>query len=184
MKILFFRTWYRELETLYKSNENSDYFDNQFYEGNLHDKLLLEHHMLDPLFEGNTNLNASITRSEVEKVVSCAKNGKTTGFDKIPHGVLKFPFIIDVLHAMFNLYFDTGILPSIWQKAMITPIPKDATKDKRIPLNYRGISLLSVVSKLYSAVLNNRLLIYLEDEHLLADEQNGFRRNRSCEDHV
>ena len=120
--------------------------------------------MLDPLFEGNTNLNASITRSEVEKVVSCAKNGKTTGFDKIPYGVLKFPFIIDVLQAMFNLYFDTGILPSIWRKATNTPIPKDATKDKRIPLNYRGISLLSVVSKLYSAVLNKRLLIYKEDE--------------------
>ena len=57
-------------------------------------------------------------------------------------------------------------------------------QEKRIPLNYRGISLLSVVSKLYSAVLNNRLLNYLEDEHLLAEEQNGFRRNRSCEDHV
>ena len=67
---------------------------------------------------------------------------------------------------------------------MISPIPKDSTKDKRIPLNYRGISLLSVVSKLYSAVLNNRFLNYLEDENLLAEEQNGFRRKRSCEDHV
>ena len=179
-----FQTWSREFENLYKSNENSENFDNQFYEGILHDKLFLEHHMLDPLFDGNTNLNASITRSEVEKVVSCAKNGKCTGFDKIPYEVLKFPIIIDVLHAMFNLCFDTGILPSIWRKAMITPIPKDATKDKRIPLNYRGISLLSVLSKLYSAVLNNRLWNYLEDEHFLAEEQNGFRRNRSCEDHV
>ena len=85
---------------------------------------------------------------------------------------------------MFNLCFDTGILPSIWRKAMIIPIPKAATKDKRIPLNYRGISILSVVSKLYSAVLDNRLLNYLEDEHLLAEEQNGFRRNPSYEDHV
>ena len=67
---------------------------------------------------------------------------------------------------------------------MIAPIPKDSTKDKRIPLNYRGISLLSVVRKLYSAVLNNRLLGYLEDERLLTEEQNGFRRKRSCEDHV
>ena len=67
---------------------------------------------------------------------------------------------------------------------MITPIPKAATKDKRIPLNYRGISLLSVVSKLYSAVLNNILLNYLDGEHLLAEMQNGFRRNPSYEDHV
>lgn len=166
------------------SNENSENFINQFYEGFLHDKLFLEHHMLDPLFEENTNLNSSITRSEVEKVVSCAKNGKSTVFDKIPYEVLKFPIIIDVLHAMFNLCFNTGILPSIWRKAMITPIPKDATKIKGIPLNYRGKSLLSVVSKHYSAVLNNRPLNYLEDEHLLAEEQNGFRRNLSCEDHM
>ena len=37
---------------------------------------------------------------------------------------------------------------------------------------------------MYSAVLNNRFLNYLEDENLLAEEQNGFRRKRSCEDHV
>jgi hypothetical protein len=67
---------------------------------------------------------------------------------------------------------------------MIAPISKDITKDKRIPLNYRGISLLSVVSKLYSAVLNNRLWKHLEDQELLVDEQNGFRSKRSCEDHV
>ena len=63
---------------------------------------------------------------------------------------------------MFNLCFDTGLLPSIWRKAMITPIPKDATT----------VCLLSIVSKLYSYVLNNRLLNYLEDEKLLAEEQN------------
>ena len=40
--------------------------------------------------------------------------------------------------------------------------------------NETFISLLSVVSKLYSAVLNNRPLGYLEDERLLAREQNGF----------
>ena len=47
---------------------------------------------------------------------------------------------------------------------MISPIPKDFTEDKRIPLNFHGISLLSVVSKLYSIVLNNRFLNHLEDE--------------------
>lgn len=40
------------------------------------------------------------------------------------------------------------------------------------------------MSKLYSYVLNNRLLQYLENENLLAEEQNGFRSKRSCEDHV
>ena len=41
-----------------------------------------------------------------------------------------------------------------------------------------------MVSKLYSSVLNKRLLNYLESEDMLVDEQNGFRPDRSCEDHV
>ena len=140
--------------------------------------------MLDPLYEENVSLNYTISRSEVEHVVYGAKTGKAVGPDKIPYEVLKYPIIIDILHKLFNYCFDTGIIPSIWRKAIITPIPKDLTKDKRIPLNYRGISLLSVVSKLYSSILNKRLLTYLDTENMLADEQNGFRPDRSCQDHV
>ena len=91
---------------------------------------------------------------------------------------------INSLHALFNICLDNGLIPSIWRTAIITPIPKDSTKDPRIPLNYRGISLLSIVSKLYSSVLNNRLLPYLENNGLLVDEQNGFRSDRSCQDHL
>ena len=160
-----FQKWSTEFENLC----NTEQFDDQFYPDILNGKLFLEDRMLDPLFEENPSLNISVIRSEVEKVVYSAKNGKSIGYDKIPYEVLKFHIIIDVLYALFNLCFDTGILPSIWKMAMIAPIPKDSTKDK--PLNYRGISLLSVVSKLYSAELNNRLLGYLEDERLLAEEQ-------------
>ena len=45
-------------------------------------------------------------------------------------------------------------------------------------------NLLSCISKLYSAFLNDRISKYLEHNDLLSDEQNGFRANRSCEDHV
>ena len=57
----------------------------------------------------------------------------------------------------------------------MSPIPKYTSKDKRIPSNYRGISLIYVVSKLYSNVLNKRLMKYLENENSFAEEQNGFR---------
>ena len=43
-------------------------------------------------------------------------------------------------------------------------------------MNYRGVSLLSCISKL-------RIMNYLENNDILADEQNGFR-NRSCENHI
>ena len=44
--------------------------------------------------------------------------------------------------------------------------------------------MLSCISKLYSAFLNMRLTKYLDENNLLSDEQNGFRSNRSYEDHV
>ena len=88
--------------------------------------------MLDPLYKENIYLNYTIDRSEVEHVVYGAKSGKAVGPDKIPNDVLKHPFIItiiiiDILHKLFNYCFDTGIIPSIWRKAIITPLPKDLT---------------------------------------------------------
>ena len=50
--------------------------------------------------------------------------------------------------------------------------------DPRTPEQYRGIS------KLFTSIINNRLTRYLEDINLYADEQNGFRGDRNCIDHI
>ncbi len=76
------------------------------------------------------------------------------------------------------------MVPSIWLKGIINPIPKSSGKDPLVSLNYRGISLLSCMAKMYTSLLNNRLQNYCDDFELLADEQNGFRRSRSCLDHI
>ena len=51
-------------------------------------------------------------------------------------------------------------------------------------MSYRGISLLPTTSKLFTAALAARLSSYLEANKLLSNEQNGFRPNRSCTDHI
>ena len=58
--------------------------------------------------------------------------------------------------------------------ALITPIPKSRDKDPCVPLNYRGISLLCTISKVYSSVLNNRINKYFNMVNLLSDYQNGL----------
>ena len=50
--------------------------------------------------------------------------------------------------------------------------------------NYRGIYLLSIVGKVYAAVLNQRLLHWCERSGKFGEEQGGFRPNRSTADHV
>ena len=57
-------------------------------------------------------------------------------------------------------------------------------KDPHVPINYRGISLLSCVGKMYASLLSNIILSYCELCNILVDEQNGFRKNRSCNDHI
>ena len=85
---------------------------------------------------------------------------------------------------MFSLIFDTGIIPSVWKLAIIKPIPKNALLDLRIPLTHRGISLQSNVYKLFSSLLNTRLMTFLEENRTYADEQDGFHRSHSCLDHI
>ena len=63
----------------------------------------------------------------------------------------------------------------------ITQILKSSNRDSWIPLNYRGISLISCVTKIYTNVLNSRILDMLDDEELIVDEQNGFCSDRSCQ---
>ncbi len=84
---------------------------------------------------------------------------------------------------MMGLY-DFGMIPSERTKAIICPIPKSSTNDPRVPLNYRGLSILNCMYKMYSSVLNNRVLSYFEDNGILHEEQNGFRHKRSCNDHI
>ncbi len=174
--------WKSEFENLYKSE--SDSFDNVFYE---EIKLLLqtrECNMSDPLYVSNAFLNRNITLEEVSNVVDRLKNNKAPGIDLIPNEVLRSNAVKKCLLAFFQFYFDTGLLPQCWGKAVIKPIPKSKSNDPRIPLNYRGINLLSCVYKTYSTVINKRLLTFLESNNLLCDEQNGFRANRSCLEHI
>ncbi len=80
--------------------------------------------------------------------------------------------------------FESGKIPEPWRRAMIWPIYKGKGMDRRLTASYRRISLLSCIYKLFSSVINNRIKKFLEDGDLLAEEQNGFRQGRSCQDHV
>ncbi|CAC5425824.1 unnamed protein product [Mytilus coruscus] len=166
-------------------DNSADDFDGNFQRYASNHKVSLEERMLDSLFIEtceNEEMNSAITIDEIRRLVSRTKNGKSFGIDNIPYEVLKTENVITVLHSLLQLVFDTSIVPLLWHLAIICPIVKDKSSDKRIPLHYRGISLLSCISKLYCGFINNRLSSYLEDNDLLSEEQNGFRKNRSCED--
>jgi len=89
---------------------------------------------------------------------------------------------VDFMCKLFNIIFSEGIYPEEWQKAMIVPIFKKG--DRHSPDNYRGISLLSLLSKCYTSVLNKRLVTWIEKNEKIAGEQAGFRKGYSTVDHI
>ena len=78
---------------------------------------------------------------------------------------------------------DTGIIPNDWTIGTIKPLYKNKGDINDIT-NYRGITLLSCIGKLFTSVLNSRLYSYLTNENILGNEQAGFRPQHSTLDHI
>ena len=96
----------------------------------------------------------------------------------------RMAYIFDTRRVKLSGLAGELVIPNEWTKGIVKPIPKAGSKDPREPLNYRGISLLCVPYKIYADILNHRLSKWLETNDILADEQNGFRRKRSCQEHI
>ena len=70
-------------------------------------------------------------------------------------------------------------IPSGLRKLILRSFLKDKDKDEYAPENYRTISLLNTLFKLYEAIIHNRLVCYLEKELLLSPVQAGYRPKKS-----
>ena len=171
--------WYKDFSSLYNLSSVKTYEHTKFA-----DNIVEELFETEQNVDTNEELNKPISIVEVCMAIAKAKNKKAAGLDKIPNEVIKNEKLIRVLHKLFNCCFSNNAVPNLWQKAIINPIPKGSDKDPYVPLNYRGISLLSCIGKIYTSILNHRLNDYLENNKLIVEEQNGFRKHRSCDDHI
>ena len=118
-------------------------FDNNFLEQAIEQKNFMEQNMTNV----NEILNRPIEYGEVEKVVLKLKKKKATGIDNIPNEILMNENVICVLWKYITACFESGLVPRLWLKSIINPIPKGSDKDPYTPLNYRGISLLCNISQ-------------------------------------
>ena len=127
-------------------------------------------------------LDMPINEDEIQEVVARLKRQKTGGNDLLINEL--FINGIDVLRpylsTLFNFIFDSGIFPDSWGDGLLTPIHKKGTTS--IPDNYRGITLLSVLGKIFTGVLTRRLDTWAESYSIYIEAQNGFRRNRGTTD--
>ncbi len=124
-----------------------------------------------------------ITINEVEQAVEQLKNGKSPGLDyAITPEVLKYggKWVTNQLCNICNEIYENQQTPRQFNTNIIIPIPKKG--DKTLTTNYRGISLMSVAAKTYNRILLNRIREPLDS--ILRVNQAGFRKRRSCIDHI
>ena len=138
-------TWRSDFETLFNIPENEHVnFDSDFYDDIMSQVSNIKRAELTN-FDDSAEYNKPFDISEIDNICERLKLNKSVGPDMIPNEVLRHPNLRELLLNLLNMCFINNSIPSVWRKAIIAPIPKSSAKDPCVPLNYRGISLLSCV---------------------------------------
>ena len=118
---------------------------------------------------------------EIERIISSLRNSSSSGregfstfFIKTASTVLAAP-----LSFIFNFCIENGIFPESLKISKVIPIYKSGAKSE--VNNYRPISLLPVLSKVFEKVLHKRITTFVEKHSVLSSTQYGFRANYSPE---
>lgn len=115
---------------------------------------------------------------EIRKTLTRLKSRKSPSHDAIHNALLKnLPQkAIVYITKIFNGCFVLGYFPKIWKNAKIIPLKKPG-KDNTSPTNYRPVSLLPAIGKMFESIIYSRLLH--ATGQFLIQEQFGFRATHS-----
>ena len=123
---------------------------------------------------GPPELDADIESMELKKALQSTDNRKAPGHDKQVPEFFKYggPEVFDRVKSIFQTVLDTGSIPVAWRQGIVTNLSKPG--DPTDCGNYRGITLLPVLDKLFMKIIANRLLNFVK----VHDHQYGFVRNK------
>jgi hypothetical protein len=125
---------------------------------------------------------SKLTTCEVIKQLKAIEQTSSPGSSGIETRVLIFcaSELGPCITNLFNQCIEHATIPDEWKLAHVTPIFKGKGSKSLID-NYRPISVLSPVSKVFETLIASQMKNYLENNNLLSDNQFGFRPRRSCE---
>ena len=132
----------------------------------------------------DNSLDCSITVQEVRSAIRSLKRGKAGAMDDIinEYFIEGCDIIVCHLTDLFNIVFSRGYFPDAWTEGVIVPIYKKG--DRNDVNNYRGITLVSAISKLFTSIINKRLTEWCDTNNIIPDAQFGFRKGLSTTDAV
>ena len=125
---------------------------------------------------------APISADIVFEVFNSLVISKATGPDGLSARILKIAAaaIAGSLTKLFNVSLTTGDFPMDWKKANVYPVFKSG--DPCLRTNYRPISVLSIIAKVFETVVHQQVTSYFISNNLFAKAQSGFRSGHSTQD--
>ena len=122
-----------------------------------------------------------ITTDYTMKAIESLESKKSCGHDGISNTLLKVikASISQSLTIINNQMLTTGIFPDAFKLSKVIPLYKKG--ESSLLVNYRPISLLPTISKIFEKVIHDQLYKYFEKYNLLAEQQYGFRKQHSAE---
>ena len=120
-----------------------------------------------------------ISSSEILSIVQKFDANKSAGHDGIPAKILKWsiPIIAPFLRDVFNSFIENGIYPEDFKIARVVALHKKGPKN--IADNYRPISILTQLNKIFEKLLHERLMNFLVEENILTPRQFGYRKKHN-----
>ena len=134
----------------------------------------------DKELDGCNLIELKVNKEEIMRLMGDLDVNKAPGPDGISTWILKEcrEQLADKIHSLVKTSLTQGRVPKDWKRANIVPIYKGGSRED--PLNYRPVSLTSVVGKICEKVIKDAWMEHLESRNVLTDCQFGFRRGRSC----
>ena len=122
----------------------------------------------------------SVDMGEINVIIDSLENNKATGPHSIPTEILKLVKfnLCYPLKEIINISFATGIYPDSLKVAKVIPIFKNKG-DQLLVSNYRPISLLSNINKIFEKLVYSRLSSFLNLQNCIYELQFGFRAKHS-----
>ena len=121
---------------------------------------------------------------EITKIIASLKNKNSYGIDLISNNLLKkiAHLIVQPLVHLVNLSLAQGIFPVELKVAKVTPIYKKG--DAHCVKNYRPVSVLTSISKVFELAILKRLSCFFTKYQILSKNQFGFLKGKSAVDAV
>ena len=122
-----------------------------------------------------------ISQSEIQTTISSLKSSFSSGPDEIHSKfiIISAQILVPALEKNFNLSLKSGIYPKKLKIPRVIPIHKKG--DSTDLCNYRPISVLNTINKIFEKILHARLIKYINDFNILYKYQFGFREGHSTE---